>query len=75
MTVTLIHLYLRASTDEQDAGRARAALEAFAAERGMVVAGTYAENESGASLDRPELFRLLAENQRWVSALISARRR
>ena len=62
MTVALTRLYLRASTDEQDADRARAALEAFAAERGMLVAGAYAENESGASLDRPELFRLLADS-------------
>lgn len=63
MTVTLTRLYLRASTDEQDAGRARAALEAFAAEREMVVAGAYTEDESGASLDRPELFRLFADSR------------
>lgn len=63
MSVILARLYLRASTDEQDAGRARASLEAFAAERGLVVAATYAENESGASLDRPELFRLLADSR------------
>lgn len=63
MNVTLTRLYLRASTDEQDAGRARASLEAFASERGLVVAGTYAETESGASLDRPELFRLLADSR------------
>lgn len=63
MTIALTRLYLRASTDEQDADRARAALEAFAAERGMLVAGAYAENESGASLDRPGLFRLLADSR------------
>lgn len=63
LAVILARLYLRASTDEQDAGRARASLEAFAAERGLVVAATYAENESGASLDRPELFRLLADSR------------
>ena len=62
-SITLTRLYLRASTDEQDAGRARAALEAFAAERGMVVAGAYVENESGATLARPELFRLLSDSR------------
>lgn len=60
---TLARLYLRASTDEQDATRARAALEAFAADKGLPVAGTYVENESGASLQRPELFRLLADSR------------
>lgn len=55
--------YLRASTDEQDATRARADLERFAAERGIIVAGWYVENESGAKLDRPELFRLIADSR------------
>ena len=57
----LARLYLRASTDEQDASRARTQLEAFAAERGLIIAATYVENESGAKLARPELFRLLAD--------------
>jgi DNA invertase Pin-like site-specific DNA recombinase len=55
--------YLRASTDEQDAERAREQVEAFAAERGLPVVGTYVENESGAKLARPELFRLLADSK------------
>lgn len=59
----LSRLYLRASTDEQDAQRARAALEQFAKEHGLVVAASYIENESGAKLDRPELFRLLADSK------------
>ena len=59
----LARLYLRASTDEQDATRARAAVEAFAAERGLIVAGAFIENESGASLQRPELFRLIADSR------------
>jgi DNA invertase Pin-like site-specific DNA recombinase len=59
----LARLYLRASTSEQDASRARAALERFAAERGLTVAGSYTENESGASLQRPELFRLLTDSR------------
>lgn len=56
-----VRAYLRASTVEQDASRARAALDAFAAERGLSIASRYVENESGAKLARPELFRLLAD--------------
>lgn len=58
-----IRAYLRASTVEQDASRARADLEGFATERGLTIAATYLENESGASLQRPELFRLLSDCQ------------
>lgn len=57
-----IRAYLRASTNQQDASRARADLQRFAAERGLTIAATYTENESGASLRRPELFRLLADS-------------
>jgi DNA invertase Pin-like site-specific DNA recombinase len=56
-----VRAYLRASTDEQDANRARDQLKAFAAERGLEVVAWYVENESGAKLARPELFRLLAD--------------
>jgi DNA invertase Pin-like site-specific DNA recombinase len=55
--------YLRASTSEQDASRARQEVESFAAERGLPIVGTYVENESGAKLQRPELFRLLADSK------------
>ena len=58
-----VRAYLRASTDQQDAARARAALDAFAKERGLRIAARYIENESGATLQRPELFRLLADSQ------------
>src|SRR6476661_8586021 len=54
--------YLRASTSEQDASRARQPLIDFAKERGLKVAAFYVENESGASLKRPELFRLLEDS-------------
>ena len=37
----LARAYLRASTSEQDALRARAQIEAFAAERGLNIAATY----------------------------------
>jgi DNA invertase Pin-like site-specific DNA recombinase len=58
-----VRAYLCASTDEQDATRARDQIEAFAAERGLSIAASYIENESGASLSRPELFRLLADSR------------
>jgi DNA invertase Pin-like site-specific DNA recombinase len=57
----LVRAYLRASTKGQDASRAKADLVRFAGERGMKIAATYMENESGASLKRPELFRLLSD--------------
>ena len=56
-----VRAYLRASTSEQDAARARGALDAFAKQQGFRVAARYLENESGAKLHRPELFRLLAD--------------
>ena len=56
-----VRAYLRASTNEQDATRARAQLQAFAAERDLSIAATYVESESGAKLARPELFRLLSD--------------
>jgi DNA invertase Pin-like site-specific DNA recombinase len=55
--------YLRASTSEQDASRAREQVEAFAAERGLPIVGWFHENESGAKLARPELFRLIADSK------------
>jgi DNA invertase Pin-like site-specific DNA recombinase len=56
-----VRAYLRASTAEQNASRAKTDLEAFAYERGLIIAAFYVENESGASLKRPELFRLLSD--------------
>ncbi len=61
--MSFIRAYLRASTAEQDASRAKADLVAFAKDRGAKVAAFYLENESGASLQRPELFRLLSDCQ------------
>lgn len=57
-----IRAYLRASTKEQDATRAKDQLVQFAQERGLKIAASYVENVSGASLQRPELFRLLEES-------------
>lgn len=53
--------YLRASADDQDATRAKQALIDFTESKGHRIASFYTENESGAKLQRPELFRLLAD--------------
>lgn len=58
-----IRAYLRASTNEQDAQRARGTLDNFADQHNVVICNYYAENESGAHLNRPELFRLLADSR------------
>lgn len=54
-----IRAYLRTLTDEQDAQCAKSMLENFAADRKLVICNYYVENESGAKLHWPELFRLL----------------
>src|SRR5215207_792856 len=56
-----VRAYLRASTHDQDATRAREQLQAFATEHGLSIAATYVEHESGAKLARPELFRFLSD--------------
>ena len=53
--------YLRASTNDQNAKRAQETLKSFVQDKGFRVAGWYIENESGASLLRPELLRLLED--------------
>ena len=53
-------LYLRASTNDQDAERAKQSLLDFAQDKSLEVADVYAENISGTKLERPELSRLLA---------------
>ncbi|MBH2762111.1 recombinase family protein [Serratia marcescens] len=54
-----VYAYLRASTTQQDATRAKGQLDEFAKANGMTISSYFTENESGASLKRPELFRLL----------------
>ena len=56
-----IRAYLRASTKEQDASRAKQSLIDFASDHGHKIAGFYTENESGSTLARPELLRLIAD--------------
>jgi DNA invertase Pin-like site-specific DNA recombinase len=53
--------YLRASTNDQNAKRAQDTLKNFVHDKGCRIAGWYIENESGASLQRPELLRLLED--------------
>ncbi|MBT1889477.1 recombinase family protein [Enterobacter roggenkampii] len=56
-------VYLRASTLEQDATRAHNEVMQFAKDNNLYVAAKYIANESGASLARPELMRLIDEAQ------------
>ena len=62
--------YLRASTKEQDAKRAQDSLKAFVEDKGARIAGWYIENVSGASLQRPELMRLLQDAEKGDAILI-----
>ncbi|KAA1051816.1 recombinase family protein [Pseudocitrobacter sp. 73] len=54
-----VYAYLRASTKEQDANRAKIELQSFADKMSISIAAWFVENESGASLSRPELFKLI----------------
>lgn len=54
-----VYAYLRASTKEQDAHRAKNDLADFADSQSISIAAWFTENESGASLSRPELFKLI----------------
>ncbi|WP_159820011.1 recombinase family protein [Colwellia sp. 20A7] len=64
------YAYLRASTKEQDATRAKDALLRFSNEHDLVISAFFAENESGAKLERPELFRLLEIAQKGDVVLV-----
>lgn len=55
----LCYLYLRASTRDQNASRAEQSLRDFAEAKGLTIVGAETENESGARLDRPALFKIL----------------
>ncbi len=67
-----VRAYLRASTSEQDANRARTQLEGFAREHGHTIASWYVENASGAKADRAELRRLLNDAQPGDVLLVEA---
>mgnify|MGYP003384512992 FL=1 len=70
MSTFRTYAYLRASTKEQDAGRAKDALVQFANDHDLVISAFFAENESGATLQRPELFRLLEIAQKGDVVLV-----
>jgi DNA invertase Pin-like site-specific DNA recombinase len=53
--------YLRASTSEKDASRAKNALKAFANQHSHRIAGWYNDNVSGTTMNSPELSRLLGD--------------
>jgi len=67
-----IRAYLRASTSDQDANRARQALDEFAIQHHQKIASYYAENASGASPDRAELRRLLVDADRGDVLLVES---
>lgn len=67
-----IRAYLRASTDEQDAGRARNSLERFTQDQNKAIACEYIENASGAASDRPELMRLLKDARKGDVLLVES---
>jgi DNA invertase Pin-like site-specific DNA recombinase len=58
----IVRAYLRASTKDQNANRAKQQLQDFAAQHNLTITTYYAENASGATLNRPELMRLLSES-------------
>ena len=58
-----IFAYLRASTNKQDAERARQALKELVASYNREISHYYIENMSGTKLDRPELSRLIENSE------------
>lgn len=67
-----VRAYLRASTTDQDAHRARQALDDFATQHHQKIASYYAENASGARPDRTELRRLLIDAHRGDVLLVES---
>ncbi len=61
--MNFVRAYLRASTKEQDAERAKQALIDFAESLNLNICNFYIENESGATLERTELLKLINDAQ------------
>jgi DNA invertase Pin-like site-specific DNA recombinase len=59
----LIRAYLRASTTEQDAKRAKEELKTFGRKFDYRIAGYYIENQSGTKLERPKLNQLIEDSE------------
>lgn len=68
----IVRLYLRASTNRQEATRAEDMCKQFAIEQGAPVTVTYTENASGNSLERKQLMRLIGEAQRGEVLLVES---
>jgi len=66
----MIRAYLRASTQDQDANRAKEQIKEFAQNQGVRIAGYYSENVSGRTLDRPELIKLISDSEKGDVILI-----
>jgi len=64
------YAYLRASTKEQNSGRAKGSSQQFSSEHDLVISTFFTGNESGESLHRPELFRLLEIAQKGDIVLV-----
>lgn len=60
----IVRLYLRASTNSQDALRAEQMCREFAVAHGAPVTASYPENASGASLQRERLYKLIADSRK-----------
>jgi DNA invertase Pin-like site-specific DNA recombinase len=58
-----INVYLRASTAEQNAERARETINTFLNGYNLTANSEYIENVSGAQLNRPQLMRMIEESQ------------
>ncbi len=67
-----IRAYLRASTSDQDATRAKQVLIDFAATHNKKIPVFYTENESGRKLERPVLTRLINEADEGDIILVEA---
>ena len=66
-----IHIYVRASTKDQDAERALDDLKEFASKLNEEIK-EYVENESGTKLDRPVLNQLLADAVKGDTLLVES---
>ncbi|MGM0695142.1 MAG: recombinase family protein [Pseudomonadota bacterium] len=67
-----IRSYLRASTTDQDASRAKQSLQSFTEDYGQTIACQYMENASGANPHRTELRRLLSDAQQGDVLLVES---
>ena len=70
LNIMFIRAYLRASTGEQDANRAKSSLIQFVDQKGVRIASFYIENQSGSKLERAELSRLIEDSHKGDILLI-----